>query len=69
MSADQTFGLVIHLGDIKAGAGACTDAYIRALPRGRRRHADAQKVHHDMASTVRRFPSVARVPSTVITIS
>src|SRR5262245_23980665 len=31
MSADPSFGLVIHLGDIKAGSTACTDAYIKEI--------------------------------------
>jgi len=28
MSADPSFQLVIHLGDIKSGSMACTDTYI-----------------------------------------
>jgi hypothetical protein len=31
MSADTSFHLVIHLGDIKSGSSACTDAYIRGI--------------------------------------
>src|SRR5262245_4800043 len=31
MSADPKFHLAVHLGDIKAGATACTDAYIKGI--------------------------------------
>ena len=31
MSADSTFDLIIHLGDIKGGSTACTDAYIKGI--------------------------------------
>jgi hypothetical protein len=31
LSADATFDLVIHLGDIKAGSTACTDVYIKGI--------------------------------------
>src|SRR5262245_60233813 len=31
MSADTSFHLAIHLGDIKSGSTACTDAYIRSI--------------------------------------
>src|SRR6185369_13780634 len=31
MSADRSFQLVVHLGDIKSGSTACTDAYIKGI--------------------------------------
>jgi hypothetical protein len=31
MSADSRFSLVVHLGDIKSGSTACTDAYIKGI--------------------------------------
>jgi hypothetical protein len=31
MSSDPAFHLVIHLGDIKSGSSACTDAYIKGI--------------------------------------
>src|SRR5262245_44652188 len=31
MSADQSFRVLIHLGDIKSGSTACTDTYIKGI--------------------------------------